>query len=314
MEKTKRKLRIGLPQGSLNNPKRCDLVGLLKKAGYEISGYEPENKSTLALAIENDDELEPVLCRPQNAPQELARGDYDIAIIGNDWVSEWKFSGNELELLYDLGIGKTRLVIGVSNDRELEAIDDLIPDQGSLRVYSEYPNITRALIRSIPKYQKIYGDTIPVVNSGGRIDGDNRDVEIIQSFGGTEWSIPRGSSDFIVECVQNGNGIKENGIKDVGEILTSTAGLYCSLEIYKDSWKLEKALEVRGALRNAVNGEFTGPDWVLKRNKELEDIKLKPWIGNGRTKTTICAEICDQFGFQAMLNFCDYQTLPAGYE
>ena len=48
------KIRLLLPKGSLNTPGRGDTGGMLKQAGYDITGYESKRESSKRMAIRNE--------------------------------------------------------------------------------------------------------------------------------------------------------------------------------------------------------------------------------------------------------------------
>ena len=76
-----RKIKLGVPKGSLNTIGRGDTEGLFLDAGYVICGYTPGKESDRSLHIANDPEIQLFLTRPQSAPNELSRGLLDIAIL-----------------------------------------------------------------------------------------------------------------------------------------------------------------------------------------------------------------------------------------
>ncbi len=69
-----KKLRLGLPKGSLNTPGRGETWRLFEEAGYDIKGYQPGKESDRSLRIANDPEIECFLARPQSAPNGPDRG------------------------------------------------------------------------------------------------------------------------------------------------------------------------------------------------------------------------------------------------
>ena len=79
------KLVIGLPAGSLADPARGgNLINLLKHAGFPTKGYDKGGPSTFpinAMLVGWDG-------RPQEFGSQLALGEIDIAIAGDDWIRE----------------------------------------------------------------------------------------------------------------------------------------------------------------------------------------------------------------------------------
>jgi len=88
-------LKIGMPAGSLADPNRGgNLIKLLEQAGFKIAGYEtggPSRFTTVNYLYGWDG-------RPQEFATQLAIGELDVAIAGDDWIRE-----RVLELHYEYG-------------------------------------------------------------------------------------------------------------------------------------------------------------------------------------------------------------------
>ena len=87
------KLVIGLPAGSLADPNRGgSLIRFLKDAGFATKGYDAGGPSTfpqMSFLVGWDG-------RPQEFGAQLAIGEVDIAIGGDDWIRE-----RQLEFKYE---------------------------------------------------------------------------------------------------------------------------------------------------------------------------------------------------------------------
>src|SRR3989338_6692483 len=119
-------IKLGLPKGSLNTRGRGNTQEVFMDAGYDIQGYEPGNESDKRLYLANDPEIIAFLTRPQSAPVELSRQLLDIAIVGEDWVSEESVNSKEngIRRIGDLEYGRTRLVIAVPDNTSYESLSD----------------------------------------------------------------------------------------------------------------------------------------------------------------------------------------------
>ena len=88
------KLVIGMPAGSLANPKRGgNLISFLEHSGFTANGYEnggPTSFSTVNFLFGWDG-------RPQEFGTQIALSELDIAISGDDWIEERRL---ELEIEY----------------------------------------------------------------------------------------------------------------------------------------------------------------------------------------------------------------------
>ena len=245
--------KLGLPKGSLNTKDRGNTYQLLIDAGYDIRGYEPGEESDKKLKILNDPEIEVYLVRPQSAPVELNKGFLDIAIIGDDWVTEESIanSTNNIFKIGDLEYGKTRIVAAIPNDVPYESFNDFFDKEKKEPVlcFTEYINITKDYIVKNEAYISNYGKKSPLIQIRGLIEGENEMVQIISSDGVTEGYIAKGA-DIIVDNAQSGKTLKEYGLKEIEEIMNSSAGLYGGPTCKE--WKKKKAEDIFQQLYGAV--------------------------------------------------------------
>jgi len=268
--------RLGLPDGSLNNPGRGYTLVYIRDAGYKISGYEPGKE--LHPGIANDEKIACTITRPSAAPAEMLMEVIDATIIGEDWAVEYNWgkdwegnpSGETLiEKIGDLGYGGVRLVAAIPKElkeKGITSVNDLLAhhrDQGHfergnrLFLASEYKNLAKKFLMEQPVYQDLFGDTTPDIR--GRTDffpGSNPLVFIYQTDGVTESYCDKGF-DFIIDNTQTGSALRAYGLEEIDELMTSTAGLYVGPTC--TGWKREKAEE----FYQAVNGAVIAADYVV---------------------------------------------------
>lgn len=224
------KIVLGLPKGSLNNVNRGNTYQLFVDAGYEVKGYEP-GKESYEITITNDPEIKAFLTRPQSAPVELNREMIDLAIVGEDWVKEESVNYHEDKIIKigDLDYGQTRLIVAVPHEDPYNTLTDFFiankKREKPILCFTEYPNLTRQYIMANSGYREVFGNQTPVVQVRGLIDGDNKQVQIINSDGATEVYIAKGA-DLIVDNTQTGSSLKKAGLKILETIMESSAGLY----------------------------------------------------------------------------------------
>lgn len=247
------KIILGLPKGSLNNVNRGNTYQLFVDAGYEVRGYEPGNES-YEIDIVNDNDIVAFLTRPQSTPVELNRGMVDISIVGEDWVKEESvLQDNEIIKLGDLNYGQTRLIVAVPNDFPYDNLTDFFLDNKDRRTpilcFTEYPNLTRKHIMENKGYKEVFGDVSPFVQVRGLTDGENKQVQIINSDGATEVYIAKGA-DLIVDNTQTGSSLKKAGLRELETILHSSAGLYAGVNCVGE--KMEKAQIIYKQLFGAI--------------------------------------------------------------
>jgi ATP phosphoribosyltransferase len=249
------KIVLGLPKGSLNNVNRGNTYQLFVDAGYEVKGYEPGQES-YEIIISNDSEIKAYLTRPQSAPVELNRGMIDIAIIGEDWVKEESIANQDkfIKKIGDLNYGQTKLVVAVPDKSPYDSLTDFFKDNQTretpILCFTEYPNLTRQHVMNNEGYKEVFGNSVPLVQVRGLINGDNKKVQIINSDGATEVYIAKGA-DIIVDNTQTGGSLKKAGLKVLETIMESSAGLYAGPSC--TDYKKEKAELIFEQLFGAVN-------------------------------------------------------------
>jgi ATP phosphoribosyltransferase len=259
--KNGKRLRFALPIGSLNDGERGYTEELLKLAGFDIFGYNPKSR-VYAPIIRNDSELEAIVDRPQNMPPKLEAGTYGLAILGSDIACEWSLAGVKLELVCNLSYGSSKLVAAVDNSVKANDLDSFIRDffkdgaeNKTLVCATEYPLITSEKISLSKSYKELFGRAKPLIRTKYCTKGENKFFEIVESYGATESAInPQKSADLIVETTSSGKTLLENGLKPIGTIFESSAGLYTTQRALKDDWKREKIEFVRDMLLGAVRG------------------------------------------------------------
>jgi len=306
------KIIIGLPKGSLNNVSRGNTYQLFKDAGYEVRGYEPGNES-YEIDITNDNEIKAFLTRPQSTPVELNRGMVDIAIVGEDWVKEESISGNSgITKIGDLDYGKTRLIVAVPRDSSFSSLSEFFLENKNretpILCFTEYPNITRRHIMENNGYKEVFGDSVPLVQVRGLIDGDNEMVQIINSDGATEVYIAKGA-DLIVDNTQTGTSLKKAGLIELETIMHSSAGLYAGVNcidgkmekakmIFEQLYGATTAINYFDVKFNVSNDEVFNVSDFLVKNRYCSD---EPTINSG-TKFSQINVLIEKNKFPAMLN------------
>ena len=140
--------------------------------------------------------------KPSDVAVYVERGAADIGVVGKDILLEQ--SSDVYELL-DLGMGKCRMAVaGVKGER---------PDGGhTLRVATKFPNIAREFYRK-----------------------QSREIDIIELHGSIEIAPILKMSDVIVDIVETGATLKENGL----EVLEEVCPLSARVVVNEVSMKME---------------------------------------------------------------------------
>ncbi|HXG46485.1 MAG TPA: ATP phosphoribosyltransferase [Methylomirabilota bacterium] len=214
---TKRRIRFGLPKGSLQDA----TIEKLAKAGFNI-----QVSSRSYIPYVDDEEMEVRLIRAQEISRYVEHGYLDCGITGHDWIVE---NGSRVHEVGEFIFSKVtrqpaRWVVAVPEDSPIRSPKDL----AGKRIATEVVNLTRKYLKKI---------------------GVNAEVEF--SWGATEVKAHE-LVDAIVEITETGSSLRANRLRIVDTILTSTPRLIANHGSWKDRWKRQKietlALLLRGAL------------------------------------------------------------------
>ena len=246
--KATKKLKIALPKGTLQS----DTLALFTKAGYTIGGYNTENRNYRPTI--HDQEMALKVLRPQEIPLFVSDTAYDLGIAGIDWVLEngiqQRDQTQQIEEILDLEYGPVQLVLAVPEDwSDVDSFGDLMEFHwGNVRIATEYLNLAS-------KYVLERTDSEPSIRSpwSQRYRQHTSRVELLHSFGASEGKPPEDSEAIIDIASPKATTIKENGLKIVDVILTSTARLLASSKALADPWKAVKINEVKENLAKAIS-------------------------------------------------------------
>ena len=134
-----------------------------------------------------------LMVRNQDIPTYITEGAADIGVVGLDVLEEHRC---DVLRLLDLGLGKCRVCIGIRENQELDYT------KPELKIATKMPNITKS-----------YFDQKAIA------------VKIITLYGSIELAPIVGLSDAIVDIVETGTTMKQNGLKVAQEIMHSSAHL-----------------------------------------------------------------------------------------
>jgi len=157
--------------------------------------------------------------RNQDVPTYVEHGAADLGVVGLDVITE-----KELDIvdLLDMKLGRCKVAIGIRNEDEL---DWSRPD---IKVATKMVNIAKNYFAS-----KAVG------------------VEVIKLYGSIELAPLVGLADAIVDIVETGTTMRENGLKVAEEIMDSSAHLIAN----KNSFyaKKEEILDLYGKIKAVVD-------------------------------------------------------------
>ena len=242
---TMSQVKFAIPKGSLEDA----TFKLLEKSWTKVN-----RKSRTYRVFLDDPSIIVKMLRPQEIPTLVYEGLYDVGITGKDWVGETKA---DVEPILDLEYGKIRLVIAFPDKYSYKNLDAMIADYAKkkkvLRISSEYLTTAAKFLKESKSYKKYYGSKDPLIVTPWLRLGTNKDVQIHLSFGATEAKPPE-DVDAIMDVTETGTTLKQNKLKIVDEVLTSTAHLIVNKKSLKDPKKREKIFDIVTLMRGAVHG------------------------------------------------------------
>jgi ATP phosphoribosyltransferase len=193
-----RPLRFALTKGRLEEK----TIDLLEKIGCDCSAVRNKGRK-LILPVDNG-KYEVVLAKAADVITYVEHGVCDLGVVGKDTIME--HGGSFYEVL-DLGFGKCRFALAGPKGC------DFFTGYSARTVASKYPNVTA-------KY----------------FSGKAMDVRIIKIEGSVELAPLLGLSDAIVDIVETGSTLKENGL----EVIDTVCDISARLIVNAASMKLRK--------------------------------------------------------------------------
>ncbi len=200
-------LNIALPKGRLGEK----VYAMFEAAGFECPSIKEDNRK---LTFENTEiGVRYFWVKPSDVAIYVERGAADIGVAGKDILLE--YSPDVYELL-DLDMGKCRVAVAAPSGFR----DD---PRRRLKVATKFANIARS-----------------------HYDKAGRDIDIIHLNGSIELAPILGLSDVIVDIVETGRTLKENGLEVVEDIVPISARLIANKSSSK--FKGEMIEKVRSGL------------------------------------------------------------------
>lgn len=183
-----RYITIALAKGRL----AADTMALLEK--INITCDEIKDKSSRKLIFINEDlKLKFFLAKAGDVPTYVEYGAADIGFVGKDTILE---EGRKMYEVLDLGLGKCRMCVAGPS-----SAGDLLRHGGLIRVATKYPSIAKDYF-----YNK-----------------KHQTVEIIKLNGSIELAPILGLAEVIVDIVETGTTLRENGLVVLEEICDISA-------------------------------------------------------------------------------------------
>lgn len=196
---SQRRLKIALTKGRLQDRS----VELFERMGLDCSPIRDPGRR-LVHSIPNYP-LDAVLAKAPDVITYVEHGVCDLGIVGKDTILE---QGRSFYEVLDLGFGRCRFALAVREG------SDFYGTYKTRRVASKYPNVTRAFFEK-----------------------KGMDVSIIKIEGSVELAPILNLADAIVDIVETGATLRENGltpIEDVAEVSARLIVNTASMKLYKE--------------------------------------------------------------------------------
>lgn len=182
------RITIALAKGRLAEKS----MELLEKCGVECKEIFEDTRKLIFLDKKND--IRFILVKPADVPTYVDHGVADMGIVGKDTLME---AGLPLYEMADLKFGKCRLVVAGYPDKKDNSLTSSV-----LRVATKYPETAK-------KYYASKGES----------------VECIKLNGSVELGPMLGLSDVILDIVESGRTLQENGLAIMEEVCDVSARL-----------------------------------------------------------------------------------------
>lgn len=212
-----------------------DSLKLLKDCGIAIDNGNDQLKVKAS-----NFPLEVFFLRNSDIPQYLVDGVVDIAIVGENLLTEKEKS---IRILEHLGFSKCRLSLAVPK----EVVFNQLTDLANKRIATSYPNTTKRFFANA---------------------GVNVDLHVIS--GSVEIAPNIGLSDAIVDLVSSGSTLFKNNLKEVEVILKSQAVLAVSPKVTTESERLIQKLQFR--IQAVLKGRNSKYVLMNVPNEKIEEV------------------------------------------
>jgi ATP phosphoribosyltransferase len=226
-----KEINLAIPDGHQQAP----AAQFLKQAGLALQGY---CEDVVDRRPSSDlDWLGIKIIRPQDMPLQVANGNFDLAITGEDWLREhlYRFPSSPVKELFALGFGIVKIVAAVGQKMpvaDIDALRSLVQSNkfASLKVASEYINIADKYLR----------------------DNHINPYKLIPTWGASEAFLPE-DADMLIDNTQTGKTLEQHQLKIIDVLFQSSACLIANKDSLASSHKKEKMKFLTQKLRAGVS-------------------------------------------------------------
>lgn len=187
-------VNIALPKGRLGET----VYAALEACGYGCADMLGDSRKLVFESAES--RVRYFWVKPSDVAIYVERGAADIGVVGSDILME---SEPKIYELADLGVGVCRLAVAAPRD----FVDSR---NGALRVATKFKHVAKSF----------YGS-------------QNREIDVIKLNGSIELAPLLGLSDVIVDIVETGTTLRENGLEVKQDIANVSARLIANITSFK---------------------------------------------------------------------------------
>ncbi|MCR5440064.1 ATP phosphoribosyltransferase [Selenomonas sp. WCT3] len=213
-------LTIALPKGKLFGLS----ADLLAKIGYTAEGLS--DKSRKLIITNEEKKIKFIVSKTADVPTYVEYGAADLGVIGKDVLLE---SGKDVYELLDLGFGRCHLMMAVPKNEKRAKLTDY----NHTRVATKFPHIAEQFFNR-----------------------QGMQMEYIKLNGSIELGPIVGLSESIVDIVETGTTLRENGLEEIVSIQDATARLIANRVSFK--MKFDRIHTMISDLRKILESEAAG--------------------------------------------------------
>lgn len=191
-------LAIALTKGRLEK----QTVSLLAQSGYGIEALQ--NKGRALVLPDSKKDINYFLVKAWDCVTYVEHGVADVGVVGKDTLLE---CSDEYYEVMDLGLGKCKFILASLPKK------DVLNQSGHIKIGTKYPTVANAYFK----------------NKG-------MDVEIIKIEGSVELAPILGLCDAIIDIMETGSTLKENGLV----VFDTVCEISARVIVNKASFKLKR--------------------------------------------------------------------------
>lgn len=206
-------ISLALTKGRLEK----ETVKILDKAGFGTA--QLKNKGRKLVFNDEIEDVKYFLVKAADSITYVEHGVADIGVVGKDTLLEYNHTSYEV---LDLGLGACKFIVAALKD------NDLFNKQGHIKIGTKYPNVAKDYFKS-----------------------KGMDVEIIKIEGSVELAPILGLCDGIIDIMETGTTLKENGLIVLDEVCEISARVIVNKVSFK--MKQEEINEFLFKVKNAIN-------------------------------------------------------------